>query len=135
MANEALLQYLVIFLGVILVIAPLLLCAVLWIASKLGWETMARQCRSGSRPAGRMVHWVNGWFAWYSAYNNCLNAVVTDEGVWLRPIWPFHFRHPAVLLPWKLCRETREGKLLGWKHHRHAFAGEGWKFSVLLPKQ
>jgi hypothetical protein len=78
----------------------------------MGWKPLAAQYPAAHWPEGEGVR-----LGWQSAsirlsnYNGVLNAVVNDDGLYLRPIRPFAYNHPPIFIPWSAVAGLRDGLL------------------------
>jgi hypothetical protein len=48
-------------------------------------------------------------------YSNCITVGVTDQGLYLVPLFLFRFLHPPLLIPWAAITDRKEGSSL-WLH-------------------
>ena len=68
-----------------------------------GWRSMAQRYPAHEWPErgeGMRIGWQSGRVG-MSSYNNALNAVVTADGLYLRPLRLFAYNHPPVFIPWE----------------------------------
>jgi hypothetical protein len=79
-----------------------------------GWKPLAQRFPAGPWPEGegRRLRWQSARIG-LSNYNGVLNAVLTAEGLYLKPTRFFAYNHPPVFIPWGAVRGTRAGLLGG----------------------
>ena len=89
-----------------------LLQLILWFATFFGWRAFARHYATTETPDGE-------WLTWRSAkvglsnYGGCMSFVVTDAGLYLRPMWLIRSYHRGLLLPWAELQVTFHRAFLG----------------------
>lgn len=64
-----------------------------------GWNDLAVKFRALRAPHGKKIGAVSGWFP-RSRYSNSLTFWATEEGFFLRSVFFFRDRHPALFIPW-----------------------------------
>jgi hypothetical protein len=78
----------------------------------MGWRPLAARYPAVEWPEGEGVR-----LGWQSArvglsnYNGVLHAVVTADGLYLRPVRVFAYNHPPVFVPWAAVAALRDGLL------------------------
>ncbi len=100
--------------GGFLVAGPLLWLGVTGLIGALGWRPLHRRFPAGPWPGygeGTRLGMQSARVGLMS-YRSTLNAVLTDEGLYLRPIKLFAFNHPPVFIPWEAV-ERVEPTLMG----------------------
>jgi hypothetical protein len=119
---------------VIIFFAFALLAFILWLSSLLGWRRWSREY-SGTPPAGSRPRYSfrTGGFAWWACYNNCLRVIPVPDGLLVRPIPPFLWFHPWILLPFQNLAGLPETSGFP-KQCRLIFKGTGGlRFTLHLP--
>ncbi|MDX1419605.1 MAG: hypothetical protein R3181_06520 [Rubricoccaceae bacterium] len=101
--------------GVTLVLTVVAGCLAAWagIVSLIGfagWRPLARRYPADRWPDGEGVRlgWQSGRIG-LAGYNGVLDAAVTAEGLYLRPIRPFAYNHPPVFIPWSAVTDVSDG--------------------------
>lgn len=116
------------------------LLVVLWLlasaffARVAGWRSLGRQFAAVSVPAGQSFRFVSGSFGsvhWPIKYRNCLHVVVGEAGLYARPMFPFGFQSPALLLPWAAVESVSEKQSFSTKTVTFRFRGH-WAAVALL---
>jgi len=81
-----------------------------------GWKQLAERFPAHDWPEGE-GYLLKGQSATVgvSNYNNALNAVLTGEGLYLRPLRLFAYNHPPLFIPWAAVRQSGSGMLGGLK--------------------
>ena len=103
--------------------------------SRMGWAPLARSFRTSGQPGGQKFFMasasING-----CNYNNCLSAVVANEGLWLQPWLPFRTFHPPLLIPWNAFSPFEEQKILWTRRYTTWVTTPGGQKVklVLIPK-
>lgn len=83
-----------------------LLC--FWLIGELGgWGSLAKSFATDREPTGEMFPWTSGKFNMFSSYNNCLTASPSADGIYIRPMLLFRFRHKPLFLPWDVIAVMR----------------------------
>ncbi len=79
-----------------------------------GWRPLAARYPARRWPEGEGTHvgWQSGRVG-MANYNGALNAVVTGEGLYLRPVALFKYNHPPIFIPWEAVEATKTGWLGG----------------------
>ena len=110
-------------------------CFLLWFVGGrlLGWRRTARQYPAGPRPPGTRFRWRSMEVFPFGGYSNCLNVVVCDAGVWVRPMWLFCSGHPPILFPWSAVGEPQERSRFGQKLLRVPLQRDGRTWILSLP--
>ncbi len=79
-----------------------------------GWSAVALKHRAMREPFGTKIGGVSGWFS-RSSYSSTLSVWITQEGMFIRPIFFFRAFHPALLLSWShVISVSEEKKFLSW---------------------
>ena len=80
------------------------------LAGVLGWKPLAARFPAQRWPQGEgvLLTWQSGSVG-ASNYNGVLNAIVTDEGLYLKPVALFAYNHPPVFIPWAAVEELDKG--------------------------
>jgi hypothetical protein len=90
----------------------LLWSSVVFMLSRLGgWHALATNFPSAAEPQGQKFRTTSARIGWTN-YNNCLIAIVADNGLFLHPWLPFRMFHPPLLIPWSAFSPLDEKKLL-----------------------
>jgi hypothetical protein len=93
------------------------------IAALGGWSDLARLYREPDgmvrRPA-RSFSMVSldlrrGFLSLPANYSNCVSMDLAPEGLHLRVMLPFRFRHPSLLIPWERIGRYETGRFLFWR--------------------
>ncbi|MDX1439985.1 MAG: hypothetical protein R3284_08795 [Rubricoccaceae bacterium] len=74
-----------------------------------GWRQIAEYYPADAWPEeeGIALSWQSGGI-WASNYNGVLKTVVTDSGLYLRPVRMFAFNHPPIFIPWDAVVSTKK---------------------------
>ena len=120
-AEEAVLPYVVagVFLGF-----PLFWTGIVWLVGQFGWKRLAEGFEATSDPplSSRRIRW--GTLALLKSplrkanYGGCINAWLSETGLWLRPMLVFRINHPMLHLPWARIQGIREERILGFRRVR-----------------
>ncbi|MCH7975295.1 MAG: hypothetical protein IIC18_01915 [Bacteroidetes bacterium] len=75
-----------------------------------GWKQIADRYPADQWPEeeGVVLSWQSASIG-MSNYGNVLKAVITADGLYLRPVRMFAFNHPPVFIPWGSVLRTRTG--------------------------
>ena len=74
-----------------------------------GWKQIAERYPADRWPEeeeGVALSWQSGSIG-ASRYNGVLKAVITADGLYLRPVRMFAFNHPPVFIPWGSILRTK----------------------------
>lgn len=72
-----------------------------WIMAQTGgWSAIAKEFQTCHRPRGGAFSWCSLHFEPCTAYRNCIQVTLCNEGIFMIPVMLFRFGHPAVLIPW-----------------------------------
>lgn len=73
----------------------------------VGWKPLARRYPAARWPEGegRSLGWQSATIG-PSRYNNVLHAVLTADGLYLKPMRLFAYNHRPLFLPWGAVTET-----------------------------
>lgn len=80
----------------------------------MGWRPLAARYPAARWPEGEGVR-----LGWQSArvglsnYSGALNAILTAEGLYLRPVRIFAYNHPPIFIPWQAVAGYSAGFLGG----------------------
>src|SRR5437660_734921 len=108
---------------------------VLWIIAHLcGWSRLAKFHRANHRPDGKTIHWCSLHFAPGMGYGNCLNVVLSREGVYMVPVLLVRFAHPALLIPWQRTGTIQRKRFLFMKWYCLPIYAAGRRFKLILPR-
>ena len=116
----------------------LLLITLLFVISLCGWCPWSKS--SETHISEGAIHpkyyWKTGRFSWWLGYNNCLRVAFEKNGIYIRPIPPFHLFHPWLWLPWTSLVEIKQKTCLTIAylvvHFRNT---EGSNFYLYLPSE
>lgn len=89
---------------------PLFWVAVVFLVSRLtGWATLARHFAvpPDRKVSGESFGWSSVQFNLFGRYSNCIDIVVSRDGLYLRPVWPFRFGHEPLLISWSAIEDVR----------------------------
>jgi hypothetical protein len=104
---------------------------ILWAASFLGWRPFARHYATTETPDGDWLTWRTAKVG-VSNYSGCLSFVVTEAGLYMRPMWLFSMGHRPLLLPWNELRVTFHKAWHGGYYEVRADRVPRW--TIQLPK-
>ena len=94
-------------LTLVLAALPLLWSAILWVAARLGpWRRLALRYPEDQWLSGPEYRF-NSLHSPLTNYGFCINARTSDDLLRLEPMWPFHWHHPAILLPRSALHKLR----------------------------
>ena len=88
-----------------------------------GWSSMAQRFSAAPSvvanwPPPGDEYWFRSMVGrWGVNYRNCMMMVVSDDGLFLKPLYPlFHFSHPPLHVPWDEMANVSEAPLgaIGW---------------------
>ena len=101
---------------ILFIIGSLILWRLIFVflARASGWKTMAQYYAAPHIPTGKAFNWVSAKIRWVG-YNNCLKAIISKEGLYLKPNVLFTMSHPALLIPWHKISAKDTVKFLGFK--------------------
>jgi hypothetical protein len=99
-----------------------------------GWRSLGRQFAASAAPGGQGFRFVSGSVGsvhWPVRYRNCLHVVVGEAGLYARPMFPFGFQSPALLLPWAAVESMSEKQSFTNRAVTFRFRGH-WPVVTLL---
>ena len=88
-----------------------------------GWSSMANHFPAAGSvaanwpPPGDEYRFLSMTGSWGVSYKSCVTIVVSEEGLFLRPLYPFfQFSHPPLHVPWVAMASVSEMQMgvLGW---------------------
>jgi hypothetical protein len=89
---------------------------VVGLIGRVAWRPLADRYPADRWPEGEGValSWQSGSLG-LSRYNGVLNAVLTGDGLYLRPVRAFAFQHPPLFIPWTEVEAVEPGFFGGVK--------------------
>lgn len=88
----------------------------LGMARMAGWHRLAKDFSAGAdMPSGDRLRFVSGSLGsphWPMRYRHCLCVVISEAGLYIRPMHPFRFGSHALLVPWHRFESVTEKQLL-----------------------
>ncbi len=93
-----------------LIVFPLFWSAVVFLISRFsGWSGMAAHFAipPDKKVTGDSFGWSSVQFNLFTSYSGCVDIVVSRQGLYLRPVWPFRFGHEPLLVPWTAIEDVR----------------------------
>ena len=111
---------------------PIFWCFVIWINSHLsGWKRLAERYQTDRKPEGKSYSGQQGAIGFVS-YRSCLDVVVSEDGIFLRPGALFRFAHPQLYIPWTEFHQVERKQIL-WHTVVRAELGKPRLAIVRLP--
>ena len=80
-----------------------------------GWNSLAKSFPMDSTIAGRVLKsfsFNSVRFSIFGTYSNCINVILTENGILLKPMLLFRFMHKPIFLPWNKIENTERRKIL-----------------------
>lgn len=114
------------------------LLVLMFAISLLGWRPWGKSLGSHSpeEPIRSRYYWRTGYFSWWLSYNNCLRVAFEKDGMYVRPIPPFHVFHPWLWLPWTSVVASQQKTFWAIPYLRVHFCNtKGQNFYLCLPPQ
>ena len=116
----------------------LLLITLFFVISLFGWRPWV-QSSGNPIPAAQLrpqYSWKTGRFSSWIGYNNCLRVVFEKDGIYVRPIPPFHIFHPWLWLPWTALVDVNKKTCLSISYLLVHFRNtKGSNFYLYLPPE
>ena len=81
------------------VVGAIFICVPQLIAKLGGWTDLAKTYRAPAEPSGIRLRFQSVRLG-RSSYNNCMHFCLSGEGLYMAPMWPLSYSHPALLIPW-----------------------------------
>jgi len=76
-----------------------------------GWFSLSKLYRARMPFHGMKWRMQSGQMRWLTNYNNVLTLGVSQDGLYLAPMFLFRFMHPPLLVPWSEIKVRRNK---GW---------------------
>lgn len=117
------------FVALFLVAFPLMWVLVLWFIAALGWRRVEAVYPATSDPplSAPRLTWASMNIAGPlggANYSNCVNAWLSDTGLWLRPSLLFRPFHPMIFIPWTQVRSVERRRVLLFESVHVELAGD-----------
>jgi hypothetical protein len=69
---------------------------------------LAARYRCDEKPRGAVFRFISMGMAPRISYFHSLTLILSEDGIYLVPFWPFRFAHPPLLLPWSAAHPPLE---------------------------
>jgi hypothetical protein len=100
--------------------------ALVWLIGQFGWKRLADAFEASSDPpqSSRRIRW--GSLTILSSpmrkanYGGCIDAWLSETGLWLRPMLVFRINHPMLCIPWARIQSVTEERIFGFRRVRVA---------------
>ena len=112
------------------IVFPLFWVAVLAFIALQGWRSVESAYSATSDPplSARRVYWGSmsfGGSLMSPSYSSCINAWISETGLWLRPSLLFRPFHPMIFIPWaRMASIGSERALLLFRRTRIKLVGD-----------
>ncbi|MCH9807411.1 MAG: hypothetical protein K0U74_06750 [Alphaproteobacteria bacterium] len=109
MLDHPLLIVLLVFAGFAIVF-PLFWMAIVFLLSRIGgWSSLASRFSvdRDRKVSGDRFGLTSVQFGLFGSYSNCIDVVISRNGLYLRPMVLFRFGHEPLLIPWTEIEDVR----------------------------